>query len=99
MLDGLHAQPVAAIDEGRSSLELADKVAKVLGLAIVVQLLDGSFGHDGGLVRVHDEFIAVLLLGISPHSLASHRNAVTPSQLGGRGRQAEAPVGREAVAI
>lgn len=89
MLDGLHAQPVASIDEGRPSLELADKVAKVLGLAIVVQLLDRTLRYYGRLVRVHDEFIALLLLGVSRVDLLGHGYAATAFELRARGRRAD----------
>ena len=87
MLNGLHAQPVATIDQWRSSLELADEVAKVFRLAIVVQLLDRALRHDGGLVCVHDEFIALLLLRVARNALG-HGNAATPFELGACGRRA-----------
>lgn len=64
VLDGVHPQPVATIDERRPTFEFTHEVAIVLGLVGVVELLHRSLRDDAAVVRVHDELVALDFVGI-----------------------------------
>lgn len=64
MLNTLHTQPVPAVDERTSPLELRNEIPEVLSLASIVKLLHGPLGNNAAVIRIHNVFVVTLLLRI-----------------------------------
>jgi hypothetical protein len=52
LLDGMHAEPVAPVDQGISSCELGHEGFVIVWLIWKVELGDTSFGDNGTVIRL-----------------------------------------------
>lgn len=66
-VNDMQAEVIAPVDERRTTLELVDKVAKVVRFIWVVYAFHTSLRHDAAAVRLHDQFILGFLLDRAGH--------------------------------
>jgi hypothetical protein len=66
-VNDMQAEMVTSVDERRTTLELVDKVAKVVGFIWVVYAFYASLRYNATAVRLHDQLILSFVLDGAGH--------------------------------